>query len=97
MSYEVMAYEKARLDYAEAETALEALTASVKAAATALELDPFSVDASTWPSSEQIASVLARVRSARQELRETWAAVPGAMRSNVEPPPEGVIRDDQAR
>src|SRR5689334_11594527 len=97
MSYEVMAYEKARLDYSEAETALEALTASVKAAATALELDPFSVDASAWPSSEQIASVLARVRSARQELRETWAAVPGGMRSNVEPPPEGVIRDDAAR
>src|SRR5215207_2868097 len=35
MSYEVMAYEKARLDYAEAETELAALTATVKAAATA--------------------------------------------------------------
>ena len=97
MSHEVMAYEKAWLDYSEAETALDELTATVKASGTALELDPFSVEVCAWPSSEQIASVPARVRSARQELRETWAAVPGAMRSNVEPPPEGVIRDDQAR
>ena len=93
MSYEVMAYEKARLDYSEAETELAALTATVKAAATTLELDPLSVDASAWPwpSSEQIVSVLAKVRAVRQELRDTWAAVPEEMRSDLELPPEGSL------
>src|SRR5215210_7474739 len=93
MSYEVMAYEKARLDYSEAETELAALTATVKAAATTLELDPLSIDAPAWPwpSSEQIASVLAKVRAVRQELRDTWAAVPEEMRSDLEPPPEGSL------
>ncbi len=91
MSYEVMAYEKARLDYAEVETELAALTATVKAAATTLELDPFSIDAPAWPSSEQIVSVLAKVRAVRQELRDTWAAVSEEMRSDLEPPPEGSL------
>ena len=93
MSYEVMAYEKARLDYAEAETELAALTATVKAAATTLEFDPLSIDAPAWPwpSSEQIVSVLAKVRTVRQELRDTWAAVPEEMRSGLEPPPEGSL------
>jgi hypothetical protein len=93
MSYEVMAYEKARLDYSEAETELAALTATVKAAATTLELDPLSIDAPAWPwpSSDQIVSVLAKVRAVRQELRDTWAAVPEEMRSDLEPPPEGSL------
>ncbi len=97
MSYEVLAYEKALRDYAEAQIELAALTATVKAAATTLELDPLSVDAPAWPwpSSEQIVSVLAKVRSVRQELRDTWAAVPEGMRSELEPPPEGVPREDQ--
>ena len=99
MSYEVMAYEKARLDYSNAETELAALTATVKAAATTLELDPLSIDAPAWPwpSSEQIVSVLAKVRSARQELRDTWAAVPEGMRPGLEPPPEGALPDSPAR
>src|SRR5215218_10556732 len=85
MSYEVMAYEKALHDYAEVESELAALTATVKAAATTLELDPLSVDAPAWPwpSSEQIVSVLAKVRAVRQELRDTWAAVLEEMRPDL--------------
>ena len=96
MSYEVMAYEKARHDYFDVETELDALTATVKGVATALELNPFTVDTNAWPSSERIAAVLAKVRSVRQELRDTWAAVPEGMRSDLEPPPEGVLRDGPA-
>ena len=92
MSSEIMAYEKALHDYYAAQPELKALIDTVTQAADALRADPLAFDVSAWPSPEKIEAVLAKARSVRQGLRDTWAAVPAGMRSSIEPPPEKAIR-----
>jgi hypothetical protein len=89
MSYEVMAYEKARHDCRAARQELHALTGAVAEVAAALLTDRLDVDLSRWPSRERMTALFARVRAAEQELDETWAGLPEGMKSGLEPPPKG--------
>ena len=93
MSYELMAYEKARHDYVVAGHELKALIRTLSAAVRDLRVERLDIDPRAWPSFERMKRQVAKVRSIRQELRETWAAVPEGMRAGLQPPPEGAIRD----
>jgi hypothetical protein len=46
-----------------------------------------SIDASTWPTAQQLADALAGWHEAAEITRTTWARLPREMRSSMPPPP----------
>jgi succinate dehydrogenase / fumarate reductase, cytochrome b subunit len=87
MSDRVMAHESARRDYDAAQSELARLAAATRKVADELRAEPLGVDLSVWPSREQLAEALRKVRTARGELRGAWESVPPDMRPSLEPPP----------
>jgi len=83
----VLAYERARRDYAAAQGELETLISAMQTLADGLGADPLRVDLSLWPSREQLTEAQRQVRAAQGTLRSAWASVPADRRSGLEPPP----------
>jgi succinate dehydrogenase / fumarate reductase cytochrome b subunit len=65
MSDPVLAYERARRDYAAAQSELDTLTQAMRTVADGLRADPLRVDLSLWPSRDQLTEAQRKVRTAR--------------------------------